>query len=336
MYNAPFQIAIRGYGHATGTRCFSNEELMSEFGIRIKTSFIDKNVGSKTRYFMSDDMSTSDLAARAAHKALLCAGVQIDKIDRLIVATSTADYLSPSTACVVQHKLGGYGFPAYDIGAACSGFIYAVDQAVRCIATGDTNVLVIGVDVRSRTLDKQNKRTAFLYGDGAGAVVISRHNQSENGFIASHLFADGSGHDAVYVPSVGHARAEEPLTTVLTMPNGKRVSENAGIGIPTLCAQLLEKTQCKQSDIDFYLLHQPNLYLLRAVCQEMQIPEEKTVINFPQVGNTVAASVPIALSEAAEQKRIKPGDLVLMCAVGGGFTGGAHLLRWCAQDDFLQ
>lgn len=334
MYNAPFEIAIRGFGHAVGSLCFSNEDLMAEFDIRIKPSFVENSVGSKTRHFIADDVSTSDLAARAAEKALQSAGISVQQLDRLIVATSTGDYLSPSTACVVQHKLGGRGFPAYDIGAACSGFIFAVDQAIRCVATGDRNVLVIGVDVRSRTLDMQNKRTAFLYGDGAGAVVISRQQKSANGFIASHLYADGAGHDAVYVPSVGHARTPEPLPPVLTMPNGKRVSENAGMGIPTLCAQLLEKTSFQQTDIDFYLLHQPNLYLLQAVCDEMQIAPEKTLINFPRYGNTVAASVPIALSEAAEQQRIRPGDLVLMCAVGGGFTGGAHLLRWCAREDF--
>ena len=335
MYNAPFGIGIRGYGHATGTQRFTNEELMQAFNIRIKPSFIENSVGSKTRFFIADDMCTSDLATQAATLALQSAGLNVNQLDRLIVATSTADYLSPSTACVVQHKLGGHGFPAYDVGAACSGFIYAVDQAIRSIATGDDNVLVIGVDVRSRTLDMQNKRTAFLYGDGAGAVVISRNLKSARGFLASVLYADGAGHDAVYVPSVGYARTGESLPPQLTMPNGKRVSENAGIGIPGLCARVLEKTGYQQDDIDFYLLHQPNLYLLRAVCDEMQIPDEKTVINFPKYGNTVAASVPIALSEAAAQNRLRPGDLVMMCAVGGGFTGGAHLLHWCAPEDFL-
>lgn len=334
MYNAPFGIGIRGYGHAVGNRCLDNAELMQEFDIRIKASFIDNSVGIKTRHFISDEMSTSDLAVQAAQQALQSARISVQNLDRIIVATSTPDYLSPSTACVVQFKLGGRGFPAHDICAACSGFIYAVDQAIRYIATSDENVLVIGVDVRSRTLDMQNKRTAFLYGDGAGAVVISRNQKSQRGFIASTLFADGVGHDAVYVPSVGYPRTPEILPPLLTMPDGKRVSENAGIGIPTLCDQLLEKTPYARSDIDFYLLHQPNLYLLRAVCDEMQIPDAKTVINFPQYGNTVAASVPIALSEAAGQQRLQPGDLVLMCAVGGGFTGGAHLLHWNAPDDF--
>lgn len=334
MYNAPFGIGIRGYGHAVGNRCLTNDDLMREFGIRIKTSFIDNSVGIKTRHFISADMSTSDLAAQAAEKALSSAGISVQDLDRIIVATSTPDYLSPSTACVVQFKLGGRGFPAHDICAACSGFIYAVDQAIRYVATSDENVLVIGVDVRSRTLDMQNKRTAFLYGDGAGAVVISRNRRSQRGFIASTLFADGAGHDAVFVPSVGYPQTEEKLPPLLTMPDGRRVSENAGIGIPTLCDQLLEKAGHTRNDIDFYLLHQPNLYLLRAVCDEMQIPDDKTVINFPQYGNTVSASVPIALSEAAEQARVRAGDLVVMCAVGGGFTGGAHLLHWNAPEDF--
>lgn len=335
MYNAPFEIAVRGCGHAVGSIGYSNEDLMEQFDIRIKASFVEKNVGSKTRFFISNDVSTSDLAARAAEKALADANIFIDQIDRLIVATSTGDYLSPSTACVVQQKLGGRGFPAMDVGAACSGFIYGVDQAIRSIATGDNNVLVIGVDVRSRTLNWQNKRTAFLYGDGAGAVVISRQNNSSNGFIASLLYADGAGHDAVYVPSVGLAFEDQPLPSHLTMPNGKRVSENAGRGIPSLCDQLLEKTAFTRSDLDFYLLHQPNLYLLKSVCEEMSISEDQTVINFPRYGNTVAASIPIGMSEAIEQNKIQPGDLVVMCAVGAGFTGGAHLLRWCAPGDFV-
>ena len=334
MFNLPFEIAIRGCGHATGTRCYSNADVMEEFGIRIKTSFIDNNVGSETRYFLAEDMSTSDLATRAAEKALAAAGLEVQQLSRLIVATSTADYLSPSTACVVQHKLGGSGFPAYDLGAACSGFVYALDQAIRCVATGDEHVLVVGVDARSRTLDRQNKRTAFLYGDGAGAVVISRNRRSGNGFIASLLYADGSGHDAVYVPSVGHARDDDSSRPVLTMPNGRRVSENAGPGIPYLCNRLLDESGYRHEDIAFYLFHQPNLFLLRSALNELRIPDHKTVINFPRYGNTVAASIPIALSEAVAERRLQPDDLVLMCAVGGGFTGGVHLLRWCDVGDF--
>lgn len=334
MYNAQFGIGIRGYGHAVGTRRLSNEALMAEFDIRLKPSFIDNNIGIKSRCFIEDDSSTSDLATAAAQQALANAEIAVGDLDRLIVATSTPDYLSPSTACVVQHKLGGRNFPAHDISAACSGFIYAIDQAIRYVATGDDNVLVIGADARSRTLDPQNRRTAFLYGDAAGAVVVSRNRKSGRGFIASTLFADGIGHDAVFVPSVGHTRTPAALPPLLTMPDGKRISENAGLGIPGLCARVLEQTAHTQADIDFYLLHQPNLYLLRAVCDHMQIPDDRTVINFPDYGNTVAASIPLALSQAAAQQRLRPGDLVLMCAVGGGFTGGAHLLHWSSPDEF--
>jgi len=338
MYNAPFAIAIRGCGYETGSQKFTNSDIMEEFGIRIKSSFIEKSVGSQTRFFLSDDACTSDLATRAAQKALLSASIDVDEIDRLIVATSTGDYLSPSTACVVQHKLGGKGFPAYDVGAACSGFIYAIDQAIRCVATGDNNVLVIGVDARSRTLDRGNKRTAFLYGDAAGAAVISRqcssHNRNQTGFIASHLYADGSGHDAVFVPSVGSAKTTGESQSTLKMPNGKRISENAGVGIPSLCADVLAKSKYRLEDVDFFIFHQPNLFLLQSVLNEMRISLGRTLINFPNKGNTVAASVPVVLAEAVTDKRIKTGDLVLMCAVGGGFTGGAHLLRWCGQDTF--
>lgn len=332
MYDSLPQAGIIGHGYALGSQCLTNQDLIDDYGIKIKPSFVDNNVGSKTRFFLDDSQTTSDLAYQAAVQALAKAEVEVNQLSRLIVATSTADYLSPSTACVVQHKLGGKGFPAFDISAACSGFVYAIDQAIRCIATGDELVLVIGADARSRTLNMKNKRTAFLYGDGAGAVLLRRLKPDQEGFIASHLYADGAGYDAVYVPSVGANQQQREYNQELTMPNGRRIQENAGVGIASLCSDLLAKTPYQFSDIDYFVFHQPNHYLLQAVIDQMNIPDHKTMVNFSEVGNTVAASIPIALSQAASQQRIQPGDLVVVCAVGGGFTGGAHLFRWNLPD----
>ncbi len=331
MYDMNFDISIIGQGFAHGSKRLTNQDVIDDFGIKMRPSFIEKNIGSKVRYFLDDEQSCSDLAVAAAQQALSNAKCDIQQVDRLIVATSTPDFHSPSTACVVQNKLGGSGFPAYDVAAACSGFVYALDQAIRYVATGDKHVLVIGVDVRSRTLDKTNKRTAFLYGDGAGAVVISRLEKSDNkeaGFLASFLYADGAGYDAVTVPAVGSPPSLKDKYGLLAMPNGRRVSENASKGIPYLCERVLDKTAYSLEDIDMFLFHQPNFFMLQAVKEQLQIPDEKIIVNFPEFGNTVSASIPIALCQAFNEDKLKPGMLVLLCAVGAGFTGGAHLLRW--------
>ncbi|WP_269630019.1 3-oxoacyl-ACP synthase III family protein [Pelomonas sp. BJYL3] len=329
MFACPHPMAITGTGYALGDEFLDNAALAERHAIRIKPSFIKNSIGINSRYFLSEGRSTSDIATEAAKQALSQAGLPAQQLSRIIVATSTPDYLSPSTACVVQHKLGASGFPAHDVCAACSGFVYAVDQALRYLATGDEHVLVIGADVRSRTLDFSNRRTAFLYGDGAGAVVISRLKDSgaeeDSGFLASYLYADGAGHDAVYVPSVGTAAT---ASAQLVMPDGQRVSHNASVGVPGLVKAVLSQAKLPQSAIDFYLFHQPNLYLLQSVCEDLAVPADKTHISFPDIGNTVAASIPIALAQAHASKKLQLGDRVLLCAMGAGFTGGAQVLRW--------
>lgn len=329
MYQSRDSITITGLGYALGDQCVTNEELIERHDIRIKPSFIQKSIGIETRYFLAPERAASDLATDAARAALDHAQLEPRQLDRIIVATSTGDYLSPSTACVVQQKLGAAGCPAHDVGAACSGFVYALDQAIRYLATGDNAVLVIGVDTRSRTLDWNDKRTVFLYGDGAGAVVVQRvpGEPQREGFVASSLYADGRGHDAVYVPSVGQPQ-QQTNKPLLCMPNGQRVSHNAGLGIPGLTQAVLKSSGQQVQDIQFYLFHQPNLRILESLCAEMDIPEEKTFFNFPQVGNTVAASIPILMAQAYAAGKLQPGMLVLLCAVGAGFTGGAHLLYW--------
>lgn len=328
IYGTGFPISITGVGAAYGDRCLSNRELIDEFGVRIKEFFIDKFIGIKQRYFIADDRTTSDLAAEAGRKALASAGLTAGDLDRIIVATSTPDYLSPSTACVVQAKLGAT-CPAYDVGNACSGFIYALDQAIRSIATSDRHVLVIGADVRSRTLDKTDKKTVFLYGDGAGAVVVSRVSDgvaaADPGFRASFLFADGTRHEAVYVESVGRNAAEGAR---LTMPDGQAVSDDVIGGTPRMIEAIIQQAGTRLDDVDFFVFHQPNGVMLSKLFERLGLPAERTHINFERVGNTVAASVPIALAEAFEAGRIAPGDTVLLGAVGAGITGGAHILTW--------
>jgi len=334
LINHQYDFHITGSAHSVGSECLTNEQLIKRFGIQIKESFIDKSVGIRTRYFLSNEETTSDLAADAARKALNKSGVSVNDLDRLIVATSTPDHQTPSTACIVQHKLGGKGFPASDISAACSGFLYGLDQALRCLATGDEKILLIGVDCRSRTLNMQDKRTVFLYGDGAGAIVLQRMDSKheKKGFIDCFVTADGEGHDAVFIPAGG---AKQPCTIEnveamqhkLTMPSGKRVAQNALEGFIYASKKLLQRNNLTLDDIDQFIFHQPNLRLLEIVMRELNIDETRAFINFDKYGNTVAGSIPIALSEAIECGRIKAGDNVMLCAVGGGFTAGAALYQ---------
>ncbi|MEM8570888.1 MAG: ketoacyl-ACP synthase III [Pseudomonadota bacterium] len=328
MYGCDFPITITGLGKAYGRNEMSNKALIDRYGIRIKEFFIDRFIGAKTRYYAAEDQTTSDLATEAARQALDRAGLTAQDLDRIIVATSTPDYLSPSTACVVQAKLGA-SCPAYDVGNACSGFIYALDQALRSVATGDKNVLVIGADLRSRTLDYTDRKTVFLYGDGAGAAIISRGNpadmEKELGFSASVLFADGTKHDAVYVESVGRNQCHG---ATLTMPDGEAVSGDVIGGTPKLIDSIRSEAELEMDDIDFFVFHQPNGMMLRKLFEKLGLGEERTHINFDRVGNTVAATVPIALTEAWEAGRLEPGKCVLLGAVGAGITGGAHILNW--------
>lgn len=326
MYNCPFPISITGVGAAVGDQVLSNNDLIDRYGLKIKAFFADRFIGIKQRNFLSDDRTTSDLAVEAAREALETAGLLPSDIDRIIVATSTPDYLSPSTACVVQDKLGAI-CPAFDVSNACSGCIYALDVAIRSAATSDRHVLVIGADVRSRTLDPADKKTMFLYGDGAGAVVVSRLDigAAASGFSASTLFADGSQHEAVYVNSVGRNCRDR---NVLTMPDGQAVSDAVIGGTPRLIDMILTEADVSADDIDLFVFHQPNGVMLEKLFERLGIAKERTHINFPWVGNTVAASVPLALTEAWRAGRITPGSRVLLGAVGAGVTGGAHVLRW--------
>lgn len=334
LQTIPSSLVIAGSGFAVGADCFTNAQLIERHNIRIKPAFIDKSVGISTRYFLHEQQTTSDLATEAATSALAQAQIDVSQLDRLILATSTPDHQTPSTACIVQHKLGGKGFPASDIVAACSGFLYALDQALRCLATGDKHVLVIGVDSRSRTLNMQDKRTAFLYGDGAGALLLKKEDEQtgKSGFLDCFADADGIGHDAVYVPAGG---AKQPCTPEnvadmqhkLFMPSGERVAQNALTGFVDCSKRLLTRNQLSLEDIDQVIFHQPNRRLLEKVMLEMGLNEDKVFINFQQYGNTVAGSVPIALSEALAAGRIQPGNKVMLCAVGGGFTMGAALYQ---------
>lgn len=323
---------IAGVGHYLPGSPITNDELIARHHLRIKPYFIRNHIGVETRYFAAPAQATSDLAVEAAVRAIASSGVPVTEIRRIILATVSGDYPTPATACVVQRKLGLCGRAAIDVVGACSGFLQALDLGARCVATGEGPVLVIGADIRSRQLDFTDLRTAFLYGDGAGAVVLT---DGPGGAEIHHsiLTADGDGAEAVYIPAGG---SREPITADglrrqrnrITMADGRRVADAARSGFRHLADRLVAETGVAATEVGFVCLHQPNLFLVRQILSDLGIAEERTWINFPAYANTTSASVPIALSEAVAAGRIAPEAWVWLGAVGAGFAGAIQLVRW--------
>jgi 3-oxoacyl-[acyl-carrier-protein] synthase-3 len=312
----------------------SNDELILRHRLRIRPYFVRRNVGAETRHFAAPHEATSDLAAEAAERAIESSGLPRGEIRRVILATVSGDYTTPATACVVQRRLGLRGAAAIDLVGACSGFIHALDLGARCVTTGTGPVLVIGADIRSRQLNYADLRTVFLYGDGAGAVVLTP-SIGDAGIRHSLLMADGDGAEAVYIPAGG---SREPATAAalgerrntITMANGRVVAEAARAGFAALARGLVAESGIELEAIDYFCLHQPNLPLVKQILADLGIPEEKCWINFPRYANTTSATVPIAISEAADAGKLRTGRWVCLGAVGAGFAGGMQLVRWGA------
>lgn len=326
------KAAIAGVGHYVPGPPVSNDELIARHGLRIKPSFVHNRIGVETRHFAASDQATSDLAVEAAARAIESSGMPARSIRRVILATVSGDYPTPATSCIVQHRLGLRGSAALDVVGACCGFLQALDLGARCVATGEGPVLVIGSDVRSRQLNFADLRTAFLYGDGAGAVVLAE-GSGDQGIHHSILTADGSGVEAVFIPAGG---SREPVTAEslerhrnsITMPNGRRVAESARSGFRHLADRLVAESGVRFSDIGFFCVHQPNLFLVREILRDLDIPGEKVWINFPRYANTTSASIPIALAEAVAAGRLSDRSWLCLGAVGAGFSGAIQLIRW--------
>lgn len=323
---------IAGVGHYLPGQPVTNEELIARHQLRIKPYFIRNHIGVETRHFAAPGQATSDLAVEAGARAIAASGIPATSLRRIILATVSGDYPTPATACIVQHKLGLRGRAAIDVVGACSGFLQALDLGARCVATGEGPVLVIGADVRSRQLDFSDLRTAFLYGDGAGAVVLTA-GPAGAAIHHSILTADGEGAEAVYIPAGG---SREPITeeglrqqrNCITMRDGRRVADAARAGFRHLADRLVVETGVPSNAVDFVCLHQPNLFLVRQILCDLAIPETRTWINFPACANTTSASVPIALSEAVAAGRLARDTWVWLGAVGAGFAGAMQLVRW--------
>ena len=323
---------IAGTGHYLPGAPITNDELIARHHLCIKPYFVRRSVGIDTRHFAGSGEVTSDLATEAAVRAIESSGIARNEIRRIILATVSGDYPTPATSCIVQRKLGMTRAASIDIVGACSGFLQALDLGSRCVTTGEGPVLVIGADIRSRQINYQDLRTVFLYGDGAGAAVLTA-SEGDDGIWHSILTADGSGAEAVYIPAGGSA---EPVTeaslrdrrNTITMPNGKQVADAARDGFRKLAERLVAETRVPLDDIAFFCLHQPNRFLVAQILDDLHIAESKAWINFPRYGNTTSATVPIALSEAAAAGALHNGSWLCLGAVGAGFAGAIQLVRW--------
>jgi 3-oxoacyl-[acyl-carrier-protein] synthase-3 len=318
---------VRGVGSALPAKAVTNDELANI--VDTSDEWIQQRTGIKQRYIAADGETTSTLGTAAASAALKAAGLGPEDIDLVIVATSTPDYTFPSVATQVQANLGILQGAAFDLQAVCTGFVYAVTTADKFLASGShKRALVIGAETFSRLLDWSDRTTCVLFGDGAGAIVLeaqeSDNSLASPGVIASRLRSDGRHRTKLYVdggPSttktIGHLRME-----------GKEVFRHA-VGMVTDVIQgCFADAGIAGKDIDWFVPHQANRRIIDASADKLGIPREKVVVTVDRHGNTSAASIPLALATAVADGRIKPGDLVMIEAMGGGFTWGAALIRW--------
>ena len=315
---------ILGTGSALPRRAVSNAELADK--VETSDEWIVERTGIRNRYLAGEGETTSTLAIEAARAALAAAGVDGKSIGLIVLATATPDQTFPASATIVQDAIGANGGIAFDVAAVCSGFLYAMGVADSMLRTGMAQrALVIGAETMSRILDWEDRATCVLFGDGAGAVVLEAQDQADDGpgIIATRLHADGAHNELLYVDggvsstgTVGHLRMK-----------GREVFRHAVVNLAEVLGEVLDHTGLTAEDIDWVVPHQANQRILDATARKLGLPAEKVVVTVDRHANTSAASVPLALDTAVRDGRIKPGQLVMLEAMGGGFTWGACLLR---------
>jgi 3-oxoacyl-[acyl-carrier-protein] synthase III len=306
----------------------------ADFEKMVETSdeWILTRTGIRERHVVDKGVATSDLAVEAAKRALIQRGIDAKEIEAIVVATVTPDMLFPATACLVQHKLGIKGAWGFDLSAACSAFVYALQAGTQFVCTGaHKKVLVIGSDVMSSILDYTDRATCILFGDGAGAVILEPAEDGE-GIIDFIHEIDGSGACALYMPGGGslHPPTHETVDKNMHVvhQDGQAVFKYAVRKMGDACEKLLARNGVKPRDIDCFIPHQANQRIIKATADRLGIDPETVIINIDRYGNTTAGTIPLAMQTAREDGRLKKGDLVLLASVGAGFTIGATLLRW--------
>jgi len=307
-------------------RRLTNADLVTQLagqGVESSDDWIVERTGIRARHFADAGVNSSDLALIASQRALQAAGVDVKDIDLIIVGTSTPDMVFPSTACILQGKLGAHGGAAFDVQAVCSGFIYALTIADAMIRAGSaTKALVIGAEVFSRILDFKDRTTCVLFGDGAGAVVLEA--SAEPGILATDIHADGKHTDILCVP--GHVSGGQVLGDPLLRMDGQAVFKLAVGVLDETARAVLSKAGKTAADVDWLVPHQANIRIMQSTARKLKLPMDKVVVTVDQHGNTSAASIPLALDTAVRSGRIKAGQTLLLEGVGGGFTWGSVLL----------
>ena len=316
------RAALRGCGAYLPAAAITNDELITTHGLESSSAWIEQRTGIRRRHFAAADENTSDMATAAARAALAQAGLDVSVIDAVIVATTTPDDHFPATAARVQAKLGMERGFAFDVQAVCSGFVYALTLADNFIRLGQAkHILVIGAEKFSRLLDWQDRGTCVLFGDGAGAVVLSavdgKGNNGDTGILSTHLHADGRNYDLLRTNDKGFVHMD-----------GKEVFRHAVTNLSSVVDEALAATGLKPEQINWLVPHQANQRIIDGTGKKLGLTAERVISTIANHANTSAASIPLALATAVHDGRIKKGDIVLLDAMGGGFTWAAALLRW--------
>ncbi len=317
------------YSRIIGTGSYLPEKILTNHDLERMVDTSDEWIRTRTgiteRHIAREDQAASDLALIASQNAMNAAGVTTKDIDLIIVATTTPDMVFPSTACILQNKLGIENCPAFDVQAVCSGFVYALATADMFVSSGKCrNALVVGSEIYSKIIDWNDRSTCVLFGDGAGAVVLSQSDQP--GILSSHLHASGNYSNVLSVPgSISGGKVQgNPYINM----EGNTVFKFAVKVLEEVVQEAVTKNNLQTTDIDWLIPHQANIRIIQSTAKKLGIPMDKVVVAVDKHGNTSAASIPLALDIAVRDGRIHPGQLVLLEGVGGGFTWGAVLLRW--------
>ncbi len=326
-------MAQRVFARIAGTGSYLPEKVLTNADLEqfVETSdeWIASRTGIRQRHIAAEGETTGDLAFHAATRALEAAGMQGSEIELIVLGTTTPDIIFPSTACLVQHRLGANGCAAMDVNAACSGFLYALSVADAFIRAGTVkNALVVGAETLTRMLDWSDRSTCVLFGDGAGAVVLKADH--ETGILSTHLHADGGKKELLYNPvgvSTGF-KPEEKNAGVRVLMTGNDVFKYAVKALDSVVDETLDANGLQKSDLDWLIPHQANLRIIQATAKRLDMSMDRVVVTVDRHGNTSAGSVPLALDEAVRSGRVQRGQLLLLEAFGGGFTWGSALLRY--------
>jgi 3-oxoacyl-[acyl-carrier-protein] synthase-3 len=328
----PIRAKITALGTYVPPRVLSNQDL--EKMVETSDEWIMQRVGIRERHIVDPGVATSDLAAEAARCALRKRGVPPEEVDVIVVGTVTPDMFFPSSACLVQHKIGAKTAWGFDLSAACSAFVYALQTGAQFISTGaHKKILVIGADVMTSIIDYSDRATCVIFGDGAGAVLLEPAADGEEAGIIDFLhYVDGSGGCALYMPGGGslHPSTHETVDKKMhyVHQDGQAVFKYAIRNMADVCERLLKRNNLSARDIDCFIPHQANKRIMTATADRLGLRPEAPIVNIDRFGNTTAATIPLAMQTAIDEGKLKKGSLVMLASVGAGFTTGATLLRW--------